>query len=210
MYKTIFFDFNGTILQDVDLCYDLLQKMLVECNHPTITKTKYKEIFDFPVINYYKAAGFSFPPDDFSALSLEFIKEYQPKSFSCPLQDGCVEVLEYLRNKGYRLVCLSASQIDNLTEQLNKLGIIDYFDDVLGLDNIHAASKVEVGKKFVEDTNLNPSECFMIGDTTHDALVSQTLGFDCALLSAGHQAAHRLEKTGYKVVDSLLYLKDIL
>ncbi len=35
---TIFIDFNGTILDDVDLWLDLLNEMLTEQGHKTVTK----------------------------------------------------------------------------------------------------------------------------------------------------------------------------
>ena len=58
--KTVIFDFNGTILDDLDLCFNILNKMLNMYNHPSISKGRYLDIFTFPVIEYYKKAGFNF------------------------------------------------------------------------------------------------------------------------------------------------------
>ena len=44
MYKYIFFDFNGTIIDDIDLCLDLLNEILRKQNKPLVGKKKYKEI----------------------------------------------------------------------------------------------------------------------------------------------------------------------
>ena len=55
MEKYIFLDFNGTVLDDVDLCLNLLNEMLYEKEHITVDLDKYKEIFDFPIIKYYIA-----------------------------------------------------------------------------------------------------------------------------------------------------------
>ena len=57
---TIILDFNGTILDDLDLCFNVLNKMLVMYNHKPVTLEEYLDIFTFPVIEYYRKAGFNF------------------------------------------------------------------------------------------------------------------------------------------------------
>lgn len=57
MKKYVFFDFNGTILDDVDLCLNLLNDILVMQGKETITKEDYRNIFCFPIKKYYEAAG---------------------------------------------------------------------------------------------------------------------------------------------------------
>ena len=43
--KYIIWDFNGTILDDLDLCLDLLNGMLAKQQKPMVTKKDYLEIF---------------------------------------------------------------------------------------------------------------------------------------------------------------------
>ena len=52
--KTIFFDFNGTIINDVDLCLNILNEMLKENGLEPITLERYREIFTFPIKKYYQ------------------------------------------------------------------------------------------------------------------------------------------------------------
>ena len=73
-FKNIFFDFNGTIINDVDLCISLLNEMLLNKNHPTIERDEYFNIFTFPIIEYYKKAGFTFENYSFEELANYFIK----------------------------------------------------------------------------------------------------------------------------------------
>ena len=42
MYKYVFFDFNGTILDDVDLCLNLLNEMLSLKGHNPVSKERYR------------------------------------------------------------------------------------------------------------------------------------------------------------------------
>ena len=61
----ILWDWNGTLLDDVALCVDALNHLLAEYGYPQrYTLDSYREIFGFPVEEYYVRAGFDFsrPP----------------------------------------------------------------------------------------------------------------------------------------------------
>ena len=53
-YTHIIWDWNGTLLDDAWLCVDVMNGMLRERRLPTRTLDQYKEVFDFPVRNYYE------------------------------------------------------------------------------------------------------------------------------------------------------------
>lgn len=55
MIKHIFLDFNGTIINDVDLCLKLLNELLAVQKKEPISMERYKEIFTFPIQKYYEA-----------------------------------------------------------------------------------------------------------------------------------------------------------
>ena len=46
--KYVIWDFNGTILDDLDLCVSILNSMLMKQNKPLISKNEYLDIFGFP------------------------------------------------------------------------------------------------------------------------------------------------------------------
>ena len=154
MEKYVFFDFNGTIIDDLELCFDLLNKALTKLDKKTITLEKYKEIFRFPIIEYYKLAGFSFPEDDFGKLSSDFVKDYKRLSVECKLNTGIEEILIYLKSKDYILVCLSASEINLLKSQLKFYKLDKYFTSILGIDNFHASGKVQIGMDYINSNTI--------------------------------------------------------
>lgn len=45
-YDIIIWDFNGTMLNDVQLCYQILNTMLQNHHLPTITLQEYKDVFN--------------------------------------------------------------------------------------------------------------------------------------------------------------------
>ena len=69
MKKTIIFDFNGTLLDDCDLCLKILNFITKEYNLGEVSMEKYKEIFTFPVYLYYKTLGFDTSHASFSVIA---------------------------------------------------------------------------------------------------------------------------------------------
>ena len=201
---TIIFDFNGTIIDDVDLCLNILNKMLTERNYQAVSKDKYLDIFDFPVKDYYVKAGFDFNKHPFSELAVEFINLYQPASLNCELYSSVIPFLENHKDKN--LIILSASHKDKLNEQIDHFGIRKYFTAILGTDTIEGKGKLDVATEYLKNNNLNPQKTLLIGDTIHDLEVATALGVNCALVAKGHQSKERLLKHTKNVFDDM---KDI-
>lgn len=209
-YKYIIFDFNGTIIDDVDLCLSLLNEILELEELPLVSLEKYKNIFTFPIIEYYKRAGITFEKHSFKELSTWFVNKYQPLSFECSLYQGIVETITKLKQNGYKVILLSASQIDNLVEQTQKFGITHLFDKILGIDNIEAKSKLEIARNYFKEHEINMRECLFVGDSTHDYEVGHALGGDVVLISHGHQSKEVLSSCGVPIIDSIYQLEKYL
>ena len=76
-YKHIIWDWNGTILNDLELCVDVGNNLFRKKNIPTISVEKYKDIFTIPVLKYYEAVGFDFSKESFEVLGKEWMQEYE-------------------------------------------------------------------------------------------------------------------------------------
>ena len=137
MYRDIFLDFNGTIINDLDLCIELLNDFLREQGKKELTEDEYKHVFKFPIKQYYMDAGIDFSIESYESLSKRFIKEYQPRSMKCGLFKGVIDTVKKLKEMGIHVYILSASEQNNLLEQTDTYGITKYFDKVLGINNIH-------------------------------------------------------------------------
>lgn len=191
--KYIFWDFNGTVLDDTRLCYDILIEMLKEEERPLVTFEEYLMIFTFPVQAYY-AKVYDLNKTPFSVLAHRFIDRYQPRSLDLKLHHHIIDVIKHFEREGKINILLSASETKNLHEQLKHYGIDHLFTHVLGTSDIYAKSKIEVGKAFMISHNINPKDVVMIGDTLHDAEVAKELGIQIILFNKGHQHPSRLQK----------------
>lgn len=202
-YKHIIWDWNGTIIDDVDLCVELINWLLKERNLKTISKDEYKNIFTIPVKNYYAALGFDFERESFEIIGRKWIEEYERRKFECKAYPGILEVMEKIKNLGIGQSILSAYSQHTLEEMADHFGLTQYFSHIVGLDNIYAAGKLHLGQQLIKKLGNGKGETLMIGDTEHDFEVATEMGADCILLSSGHYDKKRLETLGVKVIDSI-------
>lgn len=209
-YKHIIWDWNGTLLNDVDFCRRIINRILVDNSLPELSLEKYRQIFTFPVQNYYEAAGLDFSKTSFEVLGKDFIDEYEEKKLSCSLFENVVDVLSSIHKKGIGQSVLSAYLHDNLVNILNYYNLSKYFDNVIGLDNIYAGSKTHLGLTLVEQLNLPKDEILFIGDTLHDAEVAEAMGVNCILIASGHQVKEILILNHNMVLENMNQLQNFL
>ena len=210
--NSIIWDWNGTLLNDIDLCINSVNSLLKDRNLPLIDTKTYKEVFSFPVQEYYKTLGFDFEKEDFSVPAHQYIDFYYAGFDKCSLQKNAIEVLSYFRENGVRQFVLSAMEHEMLEKTLKLKGILHFFEGVAGLKDHYAVSKIEQGKQLIQDFKIDRAKTWLIGDTIHDFEVATELGIKCILIADGHQTSNRLEKTGGIVIDDLkqLVTKNIL
>ncbi|GMU96578.1 HAD family hydrolase [Ignavibacterium album] len=208
--KHLIWDWNGTLFNDVQLSVDIINNLLKINKLPQITYEKYRNIFTFPVSDYYKLAGFDFNKTSFEILGKMFMEEYENRKYEMNLFNGAKEILELVRSRGISQSVLSAYKYDTLLEVLEHYCISEYFESVSGLDNIYAGSKEHLGIELRKKLNFHKSEILLVGDTLHDADVAKAMDVDCVLISNGHQSADKLKANGNLVLSDLSELKHLL
>lgn len=198
----IVWDFNGTIFADMETGIVSVNKMLEERGLPLIPSIEhYREIFDFPIEAYYRGLGFDFESEPYHVLAPIWVDLYNANSDMSHLVDGVYETLEKIRDMGIPQIVISACEQGMLDRYLKKLKVYDFFEEVRGLDNIHAGSKTHLATDWKE--SHPDSQILFIGDTTHDAETAAAMNGDCVLFAGGHQSRRKLEATGHPVIDTI-------
>jgi phosphoglycolate phosphatase len=203
-FKHIIWDWNGTLWDDALLCTDINNLMLRRRNLPEITVQDYRDKLVFPISDYYTRIGFDCEAESYEALAHEYIAEYEKLRFDCPLRGGSLDLLNFFREIKIPQSVLSAYEHNALVDALTYYGLMGYFQDVIGLNDIYAEGKVANGLKYMEQLSVSPDDVLFIGDTIHDFEVSEAMGVQCVLVSGGHNSKVRLETCGVPVFDSLL------
>lgn len=200
-YDLIIWDFNGTLADDVDLGIDCINTVLKRRNMALLDGVDaYREIFCFPIIDYYEKLGFDFDKEPYDIVANEWWEEYVKNEHMMKPTPNVERVLSSIKDLGITQIILSSSEIEMLRRELKMLSLDSYFDTVLGLDNIYAGGKTEMAKKWAEGKNFN---ALFIGDTLHDYEAAKAIGADCILYSGGHDGRWKLESADVPIVDDL-------
>ncbi|MBR5515414.1 MAG: HAD family hydrolase [Clostridia bacterium] len=201
-YTHILWDFNGTIIDDVATGIKSVNTLLERRGLPVIESLeRYHSVFTFPITRYYTNLGFDFDKEPFADIAIEWTEQNEENIKKAPLHKDVRKAFEFFKSQNIPQIILSATKKDMLVNHIKGLGVAEYFDEFLGLDNIHAESKVAIGEEWI---NKNPGAVpLMIGDTTHDSEVAQKMGCECVLIAKGHQSKKTLLATGRRVYDSL-------
>jgi len=202
-FESIIWDWNGTLLNDVGIAVDSINQLLHDRNLELLTIERYLDVFTFPVQDYYELIGFDLKSEPFEIPAFQFISIYNKAVEDCGLHDEVVPLLSRLRDLGYRQFILSAMEQQVLEKTVTDNDIHHFFEDLCGLSDNFAVSKVANGKSLIRKQGLDPERTLMVGDTIHDYEVAQAIGCKCVLIAKGHQSKERLLTTGAHVLDGL-------
>ena len=191
-YDTIIWDWNGTLLDDLNLCIEIANELLRNHNDLQLDYATYREVFGFPITAYYERIGIDLEKEPFVVLTEKFMHRYGSGVLNCGLHTGASSILQTFRNREINQYILTAAHKDSVCELLDHFSIADYFIEIEGLDNHRAESKVDRGKALVRDNAIDRCKTVLIGDTIHDKEVADQLGIDCILIANGHQSKGRL------------------
>ena len=153
-------------------------------------RKKYREIFGFPVKDYYKRAGFDFSLISFDELAKEYMEIYQPLSDSCRLRRGAQETVDALKKRDRKRDTFRfQNRLSFAADEEN--GNQGYIG---GVRNGGYTGRRQGGACTEVRRDRPDGKISFIGDTPHDAEAAEAAGADCILLAGGHKQAEQLER----------------
>jgi phosphoglycolate phosphatase len=208
-YKHIIWDWNGTLLNDLTLCVDLLNISLSKRKLPAMTEDRYREKFLFPIKTFYESIGFDFSEEDFTLANDEFHSGFEKNFQKLALQPYAVNTISHFKQLGIKQSILSATVQERLEKQVEFFGINHLLDYVVGISNTPSGYGKEFeGKELLKKIDLPLNETVIVGDSMLDFNVAKALKIDCVLLSNGHNNSKRLEATGSKTFSNIRSFSD--
>ena len=208
-YKYIFWDFNGTIIDDVHNSLGCVNDLLERKNRAPITLSEYYNYVETPIIGFYRHI---LPPEElnFDEISMYFHEDYARRIVDTQLAEGAYELMHSLKEQGAHQYIVTANHIDEVTDLIKKFGVFDCVEQILGAQNKRAESKTERAKKLFDSLNINPNDAIFIGDTLHDLETANAMGIDCVLVEYGHQGKKLLREHNAFTVASLKEVEKII
>ncbi|MDD6024132.1 MAG: HAD family hydrolase [Oscillospiraceae bacterium] len=206
-YKTIIWDWNGTLADDVYPSLLSVNDILEKRGLSPINMTQYYEYIDTPISRFY-AHIFDLNKVPLEELTREFNEGYA-KYFD-RLHEGVPQLLKKLREQGIPQVILTSGNQTIIENDTARFGIRDYMDQILGASDLLATGKIQRGMDWIKRQSIPPEDMVMIGDTLHDLDTAKAMGVDCILCAIGHQSEADLRASGVPVVTSFLDLEPLL
>ncbi len=201
--KTVIWDFNGTLIDDVEMVVRTVNEQLAKRGRSELTVARYRDVFGFPVESYYRRIGLDPGSGAIAELSEEFREVYVPNLARCRLRGGVEAVLGACGDAGLRQFVLSAMEETALRAAIDELRIGPYFEAVYGLAHWAGDSKAQRAHQLVVEFGIDTDTALWIGDTEHDAEVAEAESIAPVLVGGGHQSTARLRATGHPVFDDI-------
>lgn len=200
MYSAVVWDWNGTILNDVDYNVCIVNTLMRTRGLNPISLDAYRSAFKMPIRNFYTDIGFDLERENFESLASEYNAMYKGGFSSIPLTKGIVEVLEHFYQKGVTQYIVSASEQKSLDAQVKEKGLEKYFSQVVGNDDYSVVSKTDKARELKKRIG-NSGKILFVGDMDHDYEASLAMAADCVLYTGGHQKV--MEDSRWGIISSM-------
>ncbi len=190
MLSLFLFDFDGVLVDSLDLYADAVARSLQRIGTPIVkNKEDYLALFDGNFYESMAARGV-----DLSAYN-EAVKEILPRIDYDAMKpyDGLIPVLAAL-GKDHLLAVVSSNGYRTIRTMLDRFGFAPYFREILGAD--FRISKKEKIVYALEKYKIPGERAFYIGDTAGDILEARAAGIGSVAVTWGWHSRERLAAAG--------------
>ncbi len=188
-YSAIIWDWNGTIFDDLDLCYRIYSRLAIIFDFDELSIQEYRRLYRFPLDQFFYDRGFR---GDINRLALEYRKIYTKGVNKCRIHPGARKLLREFTARGIPQHVVSAHNHNDLQYMIERYKLRRHFSSVNGLSGIEGGSKQKLAVSVLERENLPGSSVLFIGDTDHDYDVALSVSAESWLVAEGHSAIERL------------------
>ncbi len=207
----IVWDWNGTLLNDLELVVQSVSESISRFGHAPIDSDAYRDHYTRPVRSFYDSL-FGRPVGDmeWSDLNKIFHEVYYAGVDSARLADDAVVVLDGAAGLGIGQSLLSMSTHEHLVPTVRAHGIEGYFSLITGLEQPSGQVKAEYLKRHLLHQDVDPRTVVVVGDTPDDHIAAQSVGARSILYDGGSHHRDVLEAQGVPVVDTLTEVLDMI
>lgn len=194
-YKLVIFDWDGTVMDSAAKIISCMQTAAKACDLPVPTDSEVGHIIGISLRKAIKIL-FSLSDETKTDQVVDAYKEafvYQDSTPS-PLFDGAEEVFAALKSNGMTLAVATGKARRGLVRAWEQTNTAHYFSESRCADDAESKPSPDMLLQLLEVLQIPIEESVMIGDTTYDMQMAQTIGMDRVGVSYGVHAQLHLEK----------------
>ncbi|KJY24930.1 MULTISPECIES: HAD family hydrolase [unclassified Streptomyces] len=203
----IVWDWNGTLLHDIDAVMTATNASFAELGFPPITLERYRELYVVPVPKFYERLMGRLPTEaEWVVMDEAFHRHYWAAAADSGLAEGARELLRGWQADGFTQSLLSLAPHDKLVPLVREHRIDVHFlrvDGRTGPSHTSKAGHLVRHMAAMEAAGVTASRTVLVGDAVDDALAAAHVGARAVLYTGGSHSRASLETAGVPVVDSL-------
>ena len=211
-YELIIFDWDGTLMDSAAKIVHCMQQAARHCEVDVPSDEAVSHIIG---ISLKPAIKQLFNTDD-DHLAERLVLAYKEvylgvDTTPCPLFNGVETMLSDLVAKQRTLAVATGKARRGLERAWRQTGTGHYFTTSRCADEAESKPSPDMLLQLIEERGLTPAQALMIGDTTYDMQMAQSIGMDRVGVSYGVHAQVHLEKHKPKaIVHSIAELHEVL
>lgn len=204
-------DWNGTLLHDIDAVIAATNASFAEFGLPRISLERYREVYCVPVPRFYERMMGRLPTDDeWRTMDEIFQRHYRTLSRGCGLAEGAAELLAARCAAGGTQSLCSLTSHEQLLPLVRSYGIERHFVRVDGSTGPSGTGKAtQMARHLTALDGVPPHRVVVIGDSVDDAVAAGHIGAKAVLYTGGSHGRASLERAGVPVADTLAEAVDV-
>lgn len=184
MPKYVVFDFDGTLANSLTLFIEAYNEMAAREGYRIVQESDLEPLSKMSIPERCKYLNFPLRNIPFAAPKLyRYVRE---SGVGFQFFPGIKELLDELKEKGYRLAIISSNAKDIISQSL-KAHQVDYFDEILCSKFIF--SKDKMIKKLLNKYKLTPADALYVGDEERDITACNKVGIKVVWAGWGYDDA---------------------
>ena len=136
-YTHVFWDWNGTIIDDLKINFSIINTLLSNRKKDTISPLRYRQAFTFPIKDFYGRIGLPIYGEEYEKLVRDYWTLYKSKTKDIPLMAGVLEVMNMLGKNQIKQYVLSASDKKMVFDQMSVYGIRSFQEHIHLAERLH-------------------------------------------------------------------------
>lgn len=210
MYKTILFDFDGTVFDTGEGIMKSVQYAAQQFGYDEPDWTALRSFVGPPLVESFMRR-YNVDEEKAKAMTAKYRERYSEHGLDeCSAYPGVIELVRYLRSTGTPVAIATGKPTAFTVEILRRNGVLDEFDDVLGSEFDGTRSHKWETIELLLD-KFGRENAVMVGDRDNDVNAAKHCNIPCVGVSWGYAVPGELVSAGaIAVADDVEELKNIL
>ncbi|MCF2950401.1 HAD-IA family hydrolase [Paraglaciecola aquimarina] len=204
-YKVIIFDWDGTLMDSVGKIVECIQDSARHLGLPVPTSNEAKQVIGLSLVQAMQQL-FALPDIKSAEKVADQYKYFSVRHYqeSSPLFDGVVELLTRLKSKGYKLAVATGKGRKGLNQGWQHSNTKQFFDSSRCADDAQSKPSPDMLQQILAELNIEPHQALMVGDTSYDMAMAESIGMDRVGVSFGvHDKQTLNQHAPIAIIDSI-------